>query len=196
MTTAQNDYVTPVPGRIRMSLSEAKNKWVTQMPESQHRLHLWGQFETYLARFAKIEEHAISEGWIEPTESLITYLWLGGSFISDKPEPGNLDFTLFLNHSTLQKIKGKPGTGWIGQEAFSRKKLRSSTEFSKITPLRVDYYPVKSVFKLGDLTQAELSYLTNRGAWDDWWQRKRNSDDRAPSRSSAGSRRGYVEVIL
>lgn len=196
MAAPQDDYKAPEPGRVQKELFNVKKEWVLDIRGSTTRADLWKRFENYLGRFAQIEYYALKEGWIDQGESLINYMWLGGSFISDKLDPENIDVTVFLNGTVMKKLRGKRGCGWINNEAFSRRSLLKSSEFSGITPLRVDYYPVKSVFQLRKVSKEELEYLTYRGAWDDWWQRLRDKGCSAPTESSAVSRRGYVEVIL
>ena len=179
-----------------MCLDDVRQEWVDKFPDRAARLALWGKFQNYLAHFADIEQEAIDSGWLDDDEEIIKYVWLGGSFISDKIAPRNLDVTVFLNGPALEKLKGKKGSGWVRNKAFARDSLSKDANFSGISPIRVDYYPVKSVFHLSELGNAERNYLLERGAWDEWWQRLRDSHTDAPTESSAATRRGYVEVIL
>ncbi|SIQ40534.1 hypothetical protein CAFEA_10980 [Corynebacterium afermentans subsp. afermentans] len=196
MNAPQNTYQAPMPGRVRMCLDDVRQEWVDKFPDRAARLALWGKFQNYLAHFADIEQKAIDSGWLDDDEEIIKYVWLGGSFISDKIAPRNLDVTVFLNGPALEKLKGKKGSGWVRNKAFARDSLSKDANFSGISPIRVDYYPVKSVFHLSELGNAERNYLLERGAWDEWWQRLRDSHTDAPTESSAATRRGYVEVIL
>lgn len=196
MSAPQDDYTAPTPGRVQLTLLAVEQSWVSAIPTSTTRPALWEQFKNYLGKFAHVEREALSQGWLDNGESLVNYVWLGGSFISDKDDPDNIDVTVFLNGRSMKKIRGKPGCGWVNSKAFSRKELARSNEFSGISPIRVDYYPVVSIFQLGEISPEEHDYLTKRGAWDDWWQRLRDKDCDSPTESSSASRRGYVEVIL
>lgn len=191
----QDSYTAPPPGRARMTLTEVRTEWVDSLPNSTTRQDIWQKFEEYLRRFAEIEEKAIASGLLAPEEEIVKFLWLGGSFISDKVSPCNIDATIFLDGVTVEKLKGKRGSGWISQ-AFSRDKLDKSPKFSGITPIRVDYFPVISVFQLDSLHSQQRDYLLKRGAWDEWWQRLRDKETLEPTESSAATRRGYIEVVL
>ncbi|BFO13727.1 hypothetical protein SHKM778_01150 [Streptomyces sp. KM77-8] len=64
--------------------------------------------------------------------------------------------------------------------------------------LRIGYQPVAHIFEPERFTPEERTYFTQRGVWDDWWQRCRLPDgkDRSPSEASAAPARGYLEVRL
>ncbi|MEV2210790.1 hypothetical protein AB0H86_04685 [Streptomyces sp. NPDC050997] len=67
-----------------------------------------------------------------------------------------------------------------------------------VSPLRIGYQPVAHIFEPERFTSDERTYFTQRGVWDDWWQRCRLPDrnDRSPSEESAAPARGYLEVRL
>lgn len=197
MTVQHAPYNAPAPGRIRLQLQDVKLDWVDRFSTSKSRPELWQKFNSYLAKFAEIEETLQKDGHITSAESVVKYIWLGGSFISDKVEPNNLDLTVFIDGNTADKIKGKVGSGWINRHAFDRHEMsKKYHEFHGLTPIKVVHYPVKSIFHPSECTDKEIEYILDRGRWDDWLQRKRDTNTRALTLSSCETRRGYVEVQL
>ena len=61
MNAPQDDYSAPDPGRVQLTLFEAKQMWVSAIAKSTTRPMLWKQFEEYLSRFARIETRALTE---------------------------------------------------------------------------------------------------------------------------------------
>ncbi|MGW4508543.1 DUF6932 family protein [Streptomyces sp. NPDC004436] len=180
------------PGRYRVDADEARALLVDspRFAESSTRLRIWDGFESYLARFFMLEDHFSETLRGEP---LVHCVWLGGSFVSSRLDPSNADLTVFVNESSAQAIKGRPGAGWM-TTAFKRQHTEKTFSLSAI---EVRYRPVRSVFQLDELEHAELEYLRQRGAWDDWWQRCRPPGEKdAPTLESAAPRRGYLEVTL
>ncbi|MEU7963708.1 hypothetical protein AB0D09_09605 [Streptomyces sp. NPDC049097] len=147
--------------------------------------------ETYLSRFFDLEdEHRAEIG----DGSLVHAIWLGGSYVSTKLNPQNVDLTVFMDEMTVDAMRGLDGTDWL-VSAFDRKERLAELG---VSPLRVGYRPIASVFRSEQLDPAEQAYLRERGAWDDWWQRCRPNgvDNSRPTLDSAAPRRGYVEVTL
>lgn len=197
MTATHAPYKAPNPGRTRMELQDVQQEWVDKFPESETRQDLWEKFNTYLARFAEFEELLQNGGLLDASESFVKYVWIGGSFVSDKENPNNLDLTVFINGNIAEKIKGQEGSGWVNRHAFSRKELgKKDHEFYGLTPIKVLYYPVEQIFHPKDCTENEIEYMIDRGRWDDWLQRKRDDNTREITVSSCETRRGYVEVQL
>ncbi|WP_420077019.1 DUF6932 family protein [Streptomyces sp. JL3001] len=178
------------PGRFHVAYEEARALLVDheRFQGSDTRRQIWDGFESYLARFFVLEEHfgALLEG-----EPLIHRLWLGGSYVSSKLNPSNIDVAVLVNTPGEKRIKGKPRAGWM-TKAFDRNDVLP--EF-RVSSLRISYRPVRSVFKSRTLAAEDQDYLRERGAWDDWWQRCRPPGAKgAPTLESAEPRRGYLEV--
>lgn len=181
------------PGRYRLDPEQAEQQLVRdqRFAGSGTRQSLWTGLETYLSRFFDLEDRhraTIGDG------SLVHAIWLGGSFISTKLNPQNIDLTVLLDEGTAAAMRGLEGTRWLAS-AFNRKARLAELG---VSPLRVGYRPIVSVFRPERLDPAEQAYLRERGAWDDWWQRCRPNgvDKSEPTIQSAAPRRGYVEVTL
>lgn len=158
-----------------------------QFASSTTRSALWENLETYLAEFLYLE-NKYSQILSGP---LLDRVWLGGSFVSTKLDPRNVDVTLIINKEAKDAVKGKPGAG-----LFARSRASVLSEYN-VSPLYLNYRPVVSVFKLDELEDDEKSYLAARGAWDDWWQRRRQDGQRQePTLETCAPRRGYLEVVL
>lgn len=189
------DEVTgcPPPGRYRVTPEQAFTMLVEddRFASSPTRSRLWDGFERYMARFVALEAMYPE---ISAEVSLVHCVWLGGSFVSRKLDPDNIDLTVFIEDEAASAYRGKPGAGWI-RDAFTRVTIKR--EFG-LSPLRVTYRPIPSVFVPDKFTVEDQEYLRDRGAWDDWWQRCRQQgiEKMAPTVESARPARGYLEVTL
>ncbi|GGO47906.1 hypothetical protein GCM10012287_21650 [Streptomyces daqingensis] len=179
------------PGRYRVDPVTARELLVEAetFRQSQRRVQLWDGFEGYLSRFFDLEgRHRDAVGEI----NLIHAVWLGGSFVSAKLDPHNIDLTVLLDDQAARSFRGLPGAKWL-TSAFNRKACLA--DFG-VSPLVVRYRPIVSIFQSEALTPEDQAYLRERGAWDDWWQRCREGDTAEPTVDSAKPRRGYLEVTL
>jgi hypothetical protein len=164
----------------------------SEFEDSATRSRLWDGLHGYLDPFLTLEDtYASTLGDL----SLIHSLWLGGSFVSAKLDPANIDATLLIDTRAERAVRGKPGSKWLTTAFQSRSRMR---EKFGVSPLRIGYQPVPHVFEPERFTPDERTYFTERGVWDDWWQRCRlpDTDDRSPSEDSAAPARGYLEVRL
>ncbi|GAA3979233.1 hypothetical protein GCM10022384_30960 [Streptomyces marokkonensis] len=182
------------PGRYSLSFGEAEDMLV-RAPEfqgSDTRWALWDGLNNYLERFFALED---SYADALDGRTLIHRLWLGGSFVSAKTDPGNIDTTLLIDVEAKRAVRGRPGSKWLTTAFQSRESMLR--KFG-VSPVRVGYRPVGHVFRSEHFTAEERTYFMERGVWDDWWQRCRlpGHTDRAPSHESAAPARGYLEVRL
>ncbi|WNZ10092.1 DUF6932 family protein [Streptomyces sp. 11x1] len=181
-------------GRYSVSFDEAEAMLVSapEFEDSSTRTELWGGLRNYLDPFLTLEDtYAVALGGL----SLIHRLWLGGSFVSTKLDPGNIDATLLIDTRAERAVRGKRGAKWLTTAFQSRARMR---EKFGVSPLRIGYQPVAHIFEPERFTPEERTYFTQRGVWDDWWQRCRlpDQDNRSPSEESATPARGYLEVRL
>ncbi|WEH16660.1 hypothetical protein [Streptomyces sp. VNUA24] len=181
-------------GRYSVSLDEAEKILVSapKFADSSTRTELWDGLHTYLDPFLTLEDtYAGMLGGLP----LIHRLWLGGSFVSTKLDPENIDATLLIDTRAERAVRGKRGAKWLTTAFQSRARMR---EKYGVSPLRIGYQPVAHIFEPERFTLEERTYFTQRGVWDDWWQRCRlpDHDDRSPSEESAAPARGYLEVRL
>ncbi|MEV7032700.1 hypothetical protein AB0N99_21090 [Streptomyces sp. NPDC093272] len=160
--------------------------------ESTTRTELWDGLHDYLDPFLTLEETCAAALDGIP---LIHSLWLGGSFVSTKVDPANIDVTVLIDTRAERTVRGKPGSKWLTTAFQSRARMR---EKFGVSPLRIGYQPVARIFEPERFTADERTYFTQRGVWDDWWQRCRlpDTNDRSPSEESAAPARGYLEVRL
>ncbi|WP_405556817.1 hypothetical protein OHV08_23520 [Streptomyces canus] len=181
-------------GRYSVSFDEAESMLVSapEFEDSATRTRLWDGLHDYLDPFLTLEDTYVDDLGGIP---LIHSLWLGGSFVSAKLDPANIDATLLIDTRAERAVRGKPGSKWLTTAFQSRSRMR---EKFGVSPLRIGYQPVPHVFEPERFTPDERTYFTERGVWDDWWQRCRlpNTDDRSPSEDSASPARGYLEVRL
>ncbi|MFD3566122.1 DUF6932 family protein [Streptomyces sp. NPDC058667] len=181
-------------GRYSVSSDEAESMLVSapEFRDSTTRAALWDGFLSYIDGFLVLED-AYAD--VLDGRTLVHRVWLGGSFVSAKPNPGNIDATLLIDVRAERAVRGKPGSKWLTTAFQSRDRMK---EKFGVSPLRIGYQPVAHLFQPERLTPEERTYFTQRGVWDDWWQRCRLPDqtDRSPSERSAAPARGYLEVRL
>ncbi|MFJ5103807.1 DUF6932 family protein [Streptomyces sp. NPDC088554] len=181
-------------GRYSVSVQEARAALVDapEFRDSDTRPGLWDGLHDYLDHFFVLED---AHAGILNGVALVHRVWLGGSFVSTKRDPRNIDVTLLIDNRAEHAVRGKPGSKWLTTAFKSRDRMK---EKFGVSPVRVGYRPVSHVFRPELMSSEERSYFTERGVWDDWWQRCRLPDraDRSPSEESAAPARGYLEVRL
>lgn len=181
-------------GRYSVSFDEAEAMLVStpEFQDSGTRRQLWDGLHGYLDRFFTLED-AYAD--LTGGHTLIHRLWLGGSFVSTKTDPGNIDATLLIDMRAERAVRGRPGSKWLTTAFQSRDNMLR--KFG-VSPVRVGYQPVGHVFQPERFTGQERTYFMERGVWDDWWQRRRlpGQADLTPSEKSAAPARGYLEVRL
>ncbi|MEU5089460.1 hypothetical protein [Streptomyces sp. NPDC021356] len=181
-------------GRYSVSFAEAESMPVSapEFRDSGTREQLWDGLHDYLNNFFILEDR-----YADDLGDLVHVhrLWLGGSYVSAKLDPQNIDATLLIDTRAEHAVRGKPGSKWLTTAFKSRDSVK---ERYGVSPLRVGYRPVIDVFRPDRMTPEERTYFTERGVWDDWWQRCRlpGHADRSPSEESAVPARGYLEVRL
>lgn len=96
-------------GRYSVSLDEAESMLVSapEFRDSATRTTLWDGFLSYVDRFLTLEDTYADalDG-----RTLVHRVWLGGSFVSAKPDPGNIDASLLIDTRAERAVRGKPGS--------------------------------------------------------------------------------------
>lgn len=190
--------------RYQVTMEEARAMLVEhpQFLASETRLELWENLEEYLLRFVELEEH-YSE--LLDGAPLVHRLWMGGSYVSSKLNPNDIDFVLFVDDKSEGRLRAsefnngqrgrkvKNGAKWLTQ-AFNRRMMQKQL---RLDPHMLPYRPVLNSFRPEDNQDAERFYFEQRGRFDDWLQRCSPEGEKvAPSEESAKPRRGYLEVTL
>lgn len=111
--------------------------------------------------------------------------WLSGSFVTNKPDPGDIDCLYVIDTAHLAAVTDAQHQAFIDVVTRSRVKARFG--------LRVDSYILEWAPYQGPQPPVWANgYLQTRGYWDDFWGRIRDPD----ARLASIPRRGYLEVIL
>ncbi|MFE2375467.1 DUF6932 family protein [Streptomyces sp. NPDC059398] len=177
------DQVTGLlpPGRYAAGIDQLHARFVASpdFAESATRKQLWAEWEQH-----RLIVDAVTGG--------VSRLWLGGSFVSGKLDPGDIDVTYLLRAQTFDRL--------------DRESLASLDELTDRAwcvkhNMRMDAYLVRlpEDVSFWQLMPSLFTPLTNDsfrdiGLYDEDWQYARNS---SPSDSEADRlRRGYVEVLL
>lgn len=180
------------PGRYRTSLTEIYDRFVaaSAFRASSTREQVWGGFVSYMSAWRRIEEQLAPQ---LSGDRIALAVWLGGSFVSQKLDPSNLDLTVLVDGEVIASCQGKPGMGAITKLSHRAGMLARF----KVSPCVVQYQYFRSPFRPQLIGNPKVEeYLMLRGAFDDWWQRARPDGEPKgePTRESAAARRGYLEV--
>ena len=137
------------------------------------------------------ERQKIWDDWVQLTDTLrskvgrVPAAWLSGSFLTDKPVPGDLDSVYVVDVADYQAARLDP----------LRQQFVTVVAMNWVKPLlniSVDSFILEWDPTPGPMRTSSPDYYSNRGYWDDLWVRQRDLDPRLESIP----RRGYVEVIL
>jgi hypothetical protein len=105
--------------------------------------------------------------------------WIGGSFVSGKDRPADIDFTAVIDGRS-----SSPDCSALLDWTNPAKKWAHQTHPEVGRFLQVDAY---GFVKYPDGHPRMDDYHRTRGYWDDWWQRSRATGEALA--------RGYVEVV-
>jgi hypothetical protein len=162
-------------GRFPSTVDEVAGRFAT----TAHRQELWAE-------------------WLDATAILrsavpIAFVWLGGSFLTSRDVPGDVDCVYWVedvhflsarrNPTAAGILEGFSTPGWVKEEL----------------KLRVDAFVVPWTCnpESAPTQPHHARYLRVRGYWDDFWLRARSgARGAAPVRQDALPRRGYVEVVF
>lgn len=163
---ADDDCRLLAPGRYRQTFDQIANHWAF----NDHRAQLLIELRSFVAAVQQVVP--------------IAAIWVGGSYLTSKEHPSDIDVTLTIEIDELDKIP-------------EQRKVLITTEglhsIARSLNVRVDAYilPWASYDEPDTSNPDHARYLQTRGYWDDWWMRTRGTshEQRIP-------RRGYLEVIV
>lgn len=167
-------------GRFPATLGEVKSSYVDapQFAGSTTRSEIWSHFESATSELRRIVP--------------VAYVWIAGSFTTNKLDPDDLDVIYWCEDRLVDLVTDVRDKQIL--EMFALNSLRN------VTGLRVDTrYGRWHVHPDADrVPKAQHeSYARSRGYWDDFWLRSRSGAKTDPRvRDDALPRRGYLEVIL
>jgi hypothetical protein len=163
-------------------VEEVHARFVGIYPPANPRHGLWGDWQTVTQL-------------LQGTVGTVCAAWIGGSFLSDKEEPDDIDSLYVIPEARLSEV---------GVDDPRAKTLQLITGHGPDGirdrfGLRVDAYVLPWPLNpaSGPRTPADFAYCQGRGYWDDFWQRRRTGGKTQEPRPEDGlPRRGYVEVIV
>ncbi|MFB8403836.1 DUF6932 family protein [Streptomyces sp. NPDC055912] len=165
------------PGRYGASLDDLHAELVVSTG-SATRLAIW-------------EEWARHRAVVEAIAGDITRMWVGGSFVSSKPEPSDVDVTYLLRADAYDRLD---------REALADLDDLTLRAWCVERGMRVDALLVRLPERMpvsemlpSLLSPASSKSFQDLGLYDEVWQSVR---DDAGNGSPASLRRGYVEVLL
>lgn len=187
-------------GRYNVTLEQVEDRFVSDpaFADSRTRLECWLGLQSYIGLWGLIEKKAAA---VLADRRLLKTMWLGGSFISAKPNPNNVDLTLFLDGDLLLECS-KVG---INSQISKLSHRDGMLQRFRVSPTIVRYRFAHSPWdmfnakrQLGAYEPEHFSYVGLRGCFDDWWCRIRpeGEDKTSPSLETGGWVRGYLEVTL
>ena len=164
-------------GRFRCDIAEIEQRFVADpsLAASTTRSQIWTEWNTATAAIRSYVE--------------VCAVWLSGSFLSGKVDPGDLDCVYIIEDALFDAAASADPTG----AAFLDRVVRNTLG------LQLDTFVLawRPNPLAGPRDARDYDYLWRRGYWDDFWQRLRSgAKGAAPVRADALPRRGYAEVIL
>ena len=160
-------------GRFCASLDDVEKRFVTDAlyKESTTREQVWQDFNDLV-------------GLIHDKKVRVPAVFLGGSFVTNKTDPSDVDAALIVDTSKITNPATFAAVKKIVQDPKKNPGLQ-------VDALLIQWHPD------GSEAGGNPSYLPSRGRWDDFWQRKVAKADRnPPQRWHAMPVRGYLEVII
>lgn len=133
--------------------------------------------------------------WCDVTQALratvpVCAAWLGGSYISGKVDPDDVDSVYLIRDSDIAAVADPIGKQVLGLVANNMLKAAGYEVDSFVVHWRPN--PTRA-----PRDNLDVKYLASRGYWDDFWQRLRAGAKTAPPvMADALPRRGYLEVTL
>lgn len=118
--------------------------------------------------------------------------WLGGSFLTDKVDPDDLDVVYIIDSRQAAAVTSTLHRGFLSMlaQGDALRKLRGK----RLDTFIVGWVPDPDGARL---TPGFDGYAAGRGYWDDLWQRRLSGPKTAPRvPSDALPMRGYLEVTL
>jgi hypothetical protein len=172
-------------GRHPCTLVEAQSEWVSspQYAASSTRRPIWDDLELGLSVLrAVVRVHA---------------LWIGGSFTTDKLDPGDIDVVFLVNAGdryALAAPERRVVDSFVTNVAHPVTGKPVRQHLLSIDSFVVDWAPHNGNPRaLPDYGK----YVFDRGYWDDFWLRRRSGSKTDPLiDEDAHPARGYVEVSL
>ncbi|MEE8667258.1 MAG: hypothetical protein SOI13_05205 [Bifidobacterium mongoliense] len=174
-------------GRIRASLEDIEESYVENplFLQSTTRKIVWAGFTKYISAWKAVEN--------QYGDKLLLAAWISGSFISSKLNPEDIDISPIIQQDALEHsgISSNRLKSLIGH----REKVR---ERYHVEPFPIRWRSIESTLIPERLPDDVKTYLAQRGAMDDWWQRSRPNPSikQRPVAPSRISSRGYLEVIF
>lgn len=164
MEPGADGYPVLPPGRHTCSRRQFENRFVKGLDPV--RRELVDDLDQYAEQQAR---HGL----------VISTYWIGGSFVSGKAHPGDLDFTAVIDGAA-----SSPDPAALSDWTNPRNHWALHVHPDVGRLLRLDAF---GIVKYPDGDPRIHVYHQARGYWDDWWQRSRASGQALA--------RGYVEVV-
>ncbi|WP_442922212.1 DUF6932 family protein [Microbacterium sp. Root553] len=167
-------------GRHHVSLAAVKAQFVdaAMFASSVNRGVIWDNFEDLVAELQRILP--------------VAYVWIAGSFITNKPEPDDLDLVFWCEDRFVQAVSDPRDMMML--QVIAQNQLRQATGLRLDTRIAHWHVHAEAASKR---TPAHDAYVSARGYWDDFWLRRRSgAKTDPPVRSDALPRAGYLEIML
>lgn len=178
----------PPVGRFPATLDEVEARFVTdaQFAGSSTRRPIWDSF--VLAKDLLLGAVAVP------------VVWLSGSFLSDRPDPADIDCTFFVSADSY--AAASPADQQIVDSFVRRVAAATGGPARPAHGIpHVDSFLLPWMSDPAPSIYSPSEYTVSRGYWDDWWSRHRPPPTLSPTTAAAARvgtfpRRGYLEVEL
>lgn len=173
-------------GRFPCTLEELEDEFVDheRFRDSSSRDEIFGHFLSAVELLNSFDS------------SLIENVWVGGSFVTDRIDPDDIDCLFVLSGPVYDALPSNNKRNQVKQ--FNRKGWLRERYGLRVESFLLVRVPFANPWDRGGVHVDAAPYAQVRGAWDDWWLRTRTGEtaDEEPRIESAEPRRGYMEVTL
>lgn len=167
-------------GRHPATLAEVEAVFVTdpKWAGSRTRATIWADWQQITAQTRKVVP--------------VAAVWLGGSFLTDKVDPDDLDAVYLIDARLIAAVVKPLHRGFLAlvAQGDALRQLRGK----RLDTFIITWVPDPDANRV---VPGFDDYIRDRGYWDDLWQRSLSGPKMAARvPSDALPKRGYVEVIL
>lgn len=166
------DTRSPYPGRYPMTWEDIERSLVREA--ALRRPELW-------------EELVKHRAMVECVLGSVNRIWLAGSFVSDKPDPSDVDLAYLVDaevYAAITQPEDLADLANLGDREWCVKQGMRVDACILSLPATVDF---RDLGVTGAMAAGDGEIFQMLGLYDEIWQR---------CRTGGGLRRGYVEVAL
>lgn len=172
---ADSKYEVLPLGRYLVTFDEIEDAYVTGL--SAKRQEIWNAFRNCI-------------GLIRSAVGSLAEVWIGGSFITSKEEPRDIDAVFLFTKDCFDAA----ASGSSNDAKLVLSILTRSSKINRLDPSVDGYALIVPPTEYDVSGEFETIYSRQRGYWDQFWSKTRFVDEKSDGWKYPAS--GYLEVII